>query len=94
MQNHLFSQYAKKLALCGAALTLGAWLTGCSENAGFITQCKLQGGNTALCECAWDKMSEKYSTQYLVAVGKGNVIPSDSFTQQMRNAFVQCHRSK
>ena len=94
LKNHLLSQYAKKLAICGAVLTIGAWLTGCSENAGFITQCKLQGGNTALCECAWDKMSEKYSTQYLVAVGKGNVIPPDRFTQEMRNAFIQCHRLK
>ncbi|MEY0335540.1 hypothetical protein AB7V82_02755 [Providencia stuartii] len=92
--NPIFSPLKAKFVLFSAALSFSTLLVGCGENASFITQCKLQGGSRALCECAWDKMSEKYSTQYLVAVGKGNVIPPDRFTQEMRNAFIQCHRSK
>lgn len=88
--HRLFSSYGIKLALLSVALSIGTLLTGCGENAPFITQCKLQGGSSAMCECSWNNMAEKYPTKYLVAIGEGKARPPADFTQQMRNAFIQC----
>ncbi|MEX5869528.1 hypothetical protein [Providencia hangzhouensis] len=88
--NPMFSPLKAKFVLFSAALSFSTLLAGCGENASFITQCKLQGGSRAMCECSWDKMAEKYPTKYLVAIGEGKAMPPADFTQQMRNAFIQC----
>lgn len=67
-------------------------LTGCEDKVqeGFIKSCKASGGSATVCQCTWNKVSEKYTKEDLAKIATQPGYLPKGFKQNTLEAAVMC----
>lgn len=98
MRKKIISQsHWLKFVTIGGLIILGSTLTGCGygspEKNEFMKGCKysdFRGANESTCECAWGRLVDKYSAEYLKAMTQGKIPPPNNWYGQMVYSIQQC----
>ena len=55
-----------------------------------LTGCRSSGGSKQICNCAYDKLTEKYSTEQLTAIASGRSISPDKLMRDFVAGTAAC----
>lgn len=89
----LKSLFIKSFIIVGS-LTLSMALTGCGEKMIFVSDCKLSGGNSELCDCAWEKVSQKYPPKLIQAITHHEAPAPQGYGQYLLQTIQYCAKQQ
>ena len=91
----VFQSRKTKFIAITSSIAISLTLVGCGspEELSFTSDCKLSGGSSELCSCAWETMSQQYPPATIQAVVKGKAPAPQGYGQFLVQTIQSCAKN-